>query len=110
MHIVTVDQGTSSMKTALWDSRGVPVAEATVAYELDRPDAVRAEIDPERWWDALCATVAEVLATSGVPGRDVAAVAVDGIGWTLVPVDDAFRPLARAITWLDRRAEGEAAA
>src|SRR4051794_22920002 len=110
MHIVTIDQGTSSMKTALWDSRGVPVAEATAAYDLDRPDAVRAEIDPERWWDALCRTVGEVLAASGVPATDVAAVALDGIGWTLVPVDAALRPLAPAITWLDRRAEGEATA
>jgi len=110
VHIVTVDQGTSSTKTALWDSGGVPVAEATATYQLERPDAVRAEIDPERWWDALCGTVAEVLATSGVAARDVSAVIVDGIGWTLVPVDDAFRPLARAMTWLDRRAEVEAAA
>ena len=69
MYIVTVDQGTSSTKTALWDAGGVPVAEATATYDLERPDAVRAEIDPERWWDALCGTVAEVLAASGVaPG------------------------------------------
>ena len=98
------------MKTALWDSRGAPVAEAAASYDLDRPDAARAEIDPERWWDALCGTVADVLAAAGVPARDVAAVAVDGIGWTLVPVDDAFRALTPAMTWLDRRAEGEAAA
>src|SRR4051812_27942165 len=110
VYIVTVDQGTSSTKTALWDSRGVPIAEATAGYRLDRPDAVRAEIDPERWWDALCSTVTDVLAASGVPARDVAAVALDGIGWTLVPVDDAFRPLRPAMTWLDRRAEAEAAA
>src|SRR3954454_16549350 len=106
VYIVTVDQGTSSTKTALWDSRGVAIAEATAGYRLDRPDAVRAEIDPERWWDALCSTVTDVLAASGVPAREVAAVALDGIGWTLVPVDDAFRPLASAMTWLDRRAEG----
>ena len=98
------------MKTALWDSHGTPVAEASASYDLDRPDAVRAEIDPERWWDALCGTVADVLAAAGVPAGDVAAVAVDGIGWTLVPVDDEFRALTPAITWLDRRAEGEAAA
>ena len=110
MYIVTVDQGTSSTKTALWDAGGAQVAEATAAYELDRPDAVRAEIDPERWWDALCGTVAEVLAASRVRAQDVAAVAVDGIGWTRVPVDDAFRPLMPAMTWLDRRAEAEAAA
>ena len=78
VHIVTVDQGTSSMKTALWDSHGTPVAEAAASYDLDRPDAARAEIDPERWWEALCGTVADVLAAAGVPARDVAAVAVDG--------------------------------
>src|SRR3954469_5318350 len=110
VYIVTVDQGTSSTKTALWDAAGVPVAEATASYRLDRPDAVRAQIDAERWWDALCTTVAEVLAASGVHGRDVAAVAVDGIGWTLVPVDESFRALRPAMTWLDRRAEAEAAA
>ncbi len=98
------------MKTALWDSHGTPVAEASASYDLDRPDAARAEIDPERWWDALCGTVADVLAAAGVPARDVAAVAVDGIGWTLVPVDDDFRALTPAMTWLDRRAEAEAAA
>ena len=47
---------------------------------------------------------------AGVPSGEVAAVAVDGIGWTLVPVDEAFRPLTPAMTWLDRRAEAEAAA
>ena len=51
-----------------------------------------------------------MLAASRVRAQDVAAVAVDGIGWTLVPVDDAFRPLMPAMTWLDRRAEAEAAA
>jgi xylulokinase len=110
VYVITVDQGTSGTKTALWDAAGVPVAEATATYDLERPDAVRAEIDPERWWDALCGTVVEVLAKSGASARDVAALAVDGIGWTLVPVDDAFRPLAPAMTWLDRRAEDEAAA
>jgi xylulokinase len=110
MHILTVDQGTSSTKTALWDSSGGLVAEASAAYELHRPSALWAEIDPERWWDALCTTVAAVLAEGRVPATEVAALALDGIGWTLVPVDGAFRALAPAMTWLDRRAEAEAAA
>ena len=64
----------------------------------------------ERWWDALCETVSEVLARGSVAGTDVAVVALDGIGWTLVPVDAHLAPLAAAMTWLDRRAEAEAAA
>ena len=109
MYIVTIDQGTSSTKTALWDAEGGVVAEASVPYDLDRPSALWAEIDPERWWDALCETVSAVLRQGGVAARDVAVVALDGIGWSLVPVDASFRALAPAMIWLDRRAEAEAA-
>jgi len=109
VYIVTVDQGTSSTKTVLWDSQGAVVAEASAPYGLDRPFALWAEIDPERWWDALCETVSAVIGQGGVAPRDVAAVALDGIGWSLVPVDASFRALAPAMIWLDRRAEAEAA-
>ncbi|HEX7949968.1 MAG TPA: FGGY family carbohydrate kinase [Candidatus Limnocylindrales bacterium] len=109
MYIVTIDQGTSSTKTALWDSGGGLLAEATAAYELHRPEPLWAEIDAELWWNALCTTVSSVLAKGRVDPREVGCVALDGIGWTLVPVDSSFRPLGPAITWLDRRAESEAA-
>lgn len=109
MHTVTIDQGTSSTKTALWAPDGVLVAEASAPYELDRPEPLWAQIDAERWWDAVCTTVRSVLAKGGVAGRDVGCVALDGIGWTLVPADAGYRPLAPAMTWLDRRAEPQAA-
>ena len=109
MYIVTIDQGTSSTKTALWDPEGGVVAEASAPYELDRPSPLWAQIDPERWWDALCVTVAAVLRESGTHPDEVAAVALDGIGWTLVAVDSDLRPVVPAMTWLDRRAEDEAA-
>jgi xylulokinase len=109
VHIITVDQGTSSTKAAVWGPDGTIAAEASEPYDLDRPRSLWAEIDPERWWSALCRTVSSVLSRASVRPSDVAAVAVDGIGWTLVPVDAAFRALAPAMTWLDRRAEAEAA-
>ncbi len=109
MHVLTIDQGTSSTKTALWDADGGLLAEASAPYLLDRPYPLWAEIHPDRWWDALCVTVREVMARSGVAPADIAVVALDGIGWTLVPVDAALAPLAPAMTWLDRRAGDEAA-
>jgi len=109
MYIVTVDQGTSSTKTALWGAAGDLVSEATASYELERPEPLWAQIDAERWWDACCSTVRAVLAQAGIRPADVAALAIDGIGWTLVPVDAELRPLMPALTWLDRRAEAEAA-
>lgn len=40
-------------------------------------------------------------------GRDVAGIGVDGVGWTLLPVDRNGDPLYPALIWLDRRAEDE---
>lgn len=109
MYIVTVDNGTSSTKTVLWSAEGVPVAEAEQAYALARPRPLWAEIDANVWWEAVCGTIREVLVRSGVDPGEVAGVGVDGIGWTLVPVDAAGNPLAPAMIWLDRRAEEESA-
>ena len=86
-YILTIDQGTSSVKTALWDESGRTLAEASQAYALNRPEPVWAEIDANVWWAAICATVKQVVAQSGIDARDIAGIGVDVIGWTLVPVD-----------------------
>lgn len=106
-YILTIDQGTSSVKTALWDEMGRVRAEASHAYALDRPEPVWAEIDANVWWKAICLTVRHVVAQSGVAVREIAGLGVDGIGWTLVPVDQNIEPLHPALIWLDRRAEAE---
>ncbi len=106
-HVVTVDVGTSSVKTALWEETGHLEAETSQTYELSRPEPVWAEIDGNIWWKAVCATVRQVLAKGGANSREVAVVAVDGIGWTLLPVDKQGEPLHPAMIWLDRRAEDE---
>lgn len=106
-YILTIDQGTSSVKTALWDEAGRVLAEASHAYALSRPQPVWAEIDANVWWAALCITVKQVVAQSGVEAREIAGIGVDGIGWTLVPVDRDIEPLCPAMIWLDRRAEAE---
>ncbi|MBI5668326.1 MAG: carbohydrate kinase [Chloroflexi bacterium] len=105
--IITVDVGTSSTKTALWDDAGALLAEASAAYTLHRPDPLRAEIDGDVWWQAVCTTIRQVMAQSGTNPRDVAGIGVDGVGWTLLPVDRSGDPLHRALIWLDRRAEDE---
>ena len=108
MYIVTVDNGTSSTKTVLWTAEGVPVADAEQAYSLRRPHPLWAEIDGNVWWDAVCSTIQQVISQSGVDPGQVAGVGVDGIGWTLLPVDGECNPLSPAMIWLDRRAEEEA--
>lgn len=106
-YIITIDVGTSSTKTALWDDSGMLVAETSAAYALHRPAPLWAEIDGDVWWQAVCATVQQVIAAGGIAARDVAGVGVDGVGWTLLPVDREVNALYPALIWLDRRADDE---
>jgi xylulokinase len=76
---------------------------------LHRPQPIWAEIDGRVWWEAVCATVRQVVAKSNIDPQHVAGIGVDGIGWTLLPVDRNGEPLSSALIWLDRRAEEETA-
>jgi xylulokinase len=107
-YILALDIGTSSTKAALWTDDGTLVAQTTEDYSLQRPYVSWAEIDALEWWRAVCLTTQQVLAQSGVAGDQVVGIGVDGLGWTLVPVDRRGDPLFPAMTWLDRRAEAEA--
>ncbi|HEX2996615.1 MAG TPA: FGGY family carbohydrate kinase [Anaerolineales bacterium] len=106
-YILTIDVGTSSTKTSLWTEAGQLVAHATSPYELQRAEPLWAEIDGDTWWRAVCETIQAVLATSGADPASIAGIGVDGVGWTLIPVDRTGNPLRPAMIWLDRRAEQE---
>lgn len=105
--LITVDVGTSSTKTSLWTETGQLLALAHQEYALNHPEALWAEIDGDIWWQAVCATIQEVIAKKGVSPTDIAGIGIDGIGWTLIPVDETGNPLRSAMIWLDRRAEKE---
>ncbi|MCA9948510.1 MAG: hypothetical protein KDE48_02605 [Anaerolineales bacterium] len=107
--ILTVDIGTSSTKTAVWNSDGQMLAEASATYILHRPGPLVAEIDADVWWTAVCKTIQQVMQTAGLLPDDVAGIGIDGVGWTLIPVDEEIKPLAPAMIWLDRRAQIETA-
>lgn len=106
-YILTVDVGTSSAKTSLWTEAGQLVAHTTSSYDLKRAEPLWAEIDGDTWWQAVCETIRTVLSTGEVDPASIAGIGVDGVGWTLIPVDRAGNPLHPAMIWLDRRAEQE---
>src|SRR6266540_3619498 len=107
--LLTVDVGTSSTKTSLWTASGQLVARATSTYELQRVQSLWAEIDADIWWQAICETIQSVLAQSEIAPTAIVGIGVDGVGWTLIPVDRVGNPLHPAMIWLDRRAEQETA-
>jgi xylulokinase len=106
-YIVTIDVGTSSTKTSLWTENGHELAHACLGYALFRPEPLWAEIDANILWQAVCTTIQEVVSKSNIDPTNVVGIGVDGIGWTLIPVDKTGNPLRSAMIWLDRRAEKE---
>ncbi len=86
-YILTVDVGTSSTKTAVWTSDGTALVAASAAYTLHRPSPLVAEIDADVWWQAVCSTIRQVIAEAGVHPDHVTGIGIDGVGWTLIPVD-----------------------
>ena len=104
--ILAVDIGTSLVKAALFEKSGAMKSRAEYPVALFRhPDPIRHEVDARLWIEAL----RQLTERLGLPGAGaVEAMVVSGNSPTLVAADAAGVPLARAITWMDRRSVEEA--
>ncbi len=102
-----IDIGTSGTKVLLIDEEGGPVASATHEYALSTPRPLWAEQDPELWWTASVAGVKDVLAKSGVVGKDVAGVGLSGQMHGSVFLDKDDKVLRPALLWCDQRTQAE---
>lgn len=105
---LALDAGTSSVKAALFDSRGRQVGVHAEEYVLERPRADWVELDPELYWQAAQTAIGAVLQRSGADPDVIPALGVTSQGETLIALDREGRPLRKAIVWLDNRAGEEA--
>lgn len=109
--VAGVDFGTLSVRVTLLDRERGALGMSTAAYPLKRkqedPDfATQSHADQMA---ALTEAVRAVLAQTGVAGEDVAAIALDTTGSSVIPVDGAMQPLDDYALWCDHRAGREAA-
>ncbi len=108
-YILSVDLGTTSTKTVLFDEKLKVKASAKAEYPTIFPRQGWAEQDAEHWWDALISTTAEILKESAVDPSEIVGVGVDSMSSMALPVDKGGKPLRNGLLWLDRRAEQESA-
>lgn len=109
--LVGIDVGTQSSKGVLVRPDGTLVAEARAEHGMNVPRPGWAEQDADAvWWADACAISRRLVAA--VPAGDrIAAVGVSAIGPTVLPLDEAGRPLRRAILYgVDTRATEQIAA
>ena len=104
-YILSIDNGTQSVRALLFDLQGNIAAKAQVylePYFSEHPGW--AEHDTEGYWQAVCEACRQLWANCAIPSTAVAGVAVTTQRGTVINLDRDGQPLRPAITWLDQRA------
>jgi glycerol kinase len=102
--LLGIDEGTTAVKAALFDTELRPVAEARRRVAVTHPAPGRVEQDPELVLEAVLDAVAEVLEQAG--GREVLAAGLDHQGESVLAWDaSSGRALTPVVVWQDKRQE-----
>ena len=102
--ILTIDNGTQSLKALVFDLQGDLLAREQVAFEpYFSKNPGWAEQDPEVFWQALCQACRQIWLAGTIAKERIAGVALTTQRATMVNVDQDGKPLRPAILWLDQR-------
>jgi xylulokinase len=100
-YLLGVDIGTTGTKSALFSSDGQLIDKRYEQYPVHYPKEGYAEQDADDWWNALVSTVRSLVERHPV---DIQAMSLSTQGGCLVLLDGRYRPVHRAVSWMDRRA------
>lgn len=103
---IGVDLGTSAVKCMAVDGSGAVVCVEREAYAPLHTEGSRVEQAPGEWWEAACAALRRCTARLG---GEIDAVSFSGQMSALVLLDEAGRPVRRAMLIADARADRQAA-
>jgi L-ribulokinase len=108
--VAGIDFGTLSVRTSIVeDERGL-IASAVADYPLNRrpDDPDYATQSHAEQMQALAKAMRQAIRDAGIAGSEVAAIALDTTGSSVIAVDAAMQPLDDYYLWCDHRAKGEA--
>ena len=105
--ILSVDLGTTSMKTVLYNADLRTLHSVQKFYRTNHTADKGAEQDPLMWWKLFCESAKQILTESGFTGSDISSVGIDTMSSAVVPLANDGRILHPAMLWLDRRAVKE---
>ncbi len=106
MHIVAIDQGTTSTRAIVFDAQGRIVASAQQEPEQIFPRAGWVEHDPREIWTNTRGVITEALRSAHLDAEDIAAVGITNQRETVVVWDRRTgEPVYNAIVWQDTRTQ-----
>jgi xylulokinase len=106
MSLLALDIGSSACKAVVFATKGKVLSQHSSHYAPQFPRPCFAEMDPEKFWDAVCSSCREAVRNLADPVR---ALCLSSHGETFVAVDSHNRPLNDAILNQDSRAIDESA-
>ncbi|MFY8216944.1 MAG: glycerol kinase GlpK [Chthoniobacterales bacterium] len=110
-HILAVDQGTSSSRAIVFDSRLNSTGMAQREIEQYYPKPGWVEHDAQEIWESVLATSREAIANARISGSDISCIGITNQRETIVVWDrKSGAPVHRAIVWQDRRTSDHVAA
>jgi glycerol kinase len=105
-YLMALDQGTSSTRTLIFDTKGTVVAMAQQGLPQHYPQPGWVEHDARQIWEHQLATMQQALKSSGLNASDLAAIGITNQRETVVLWDRATgQALGPALVWQDKRTE-----
>jgi xylulokinase len=107
-YILGIDIGTTSLKAAVFDHKGVQKSSAVVEYSLLTPNTTFVEAPCQVYMDSIKRCMNIIAKSKTVDTRDITVVGFSVQGETLCFLDHEGKPLRNAIVWMDNRAGEQA--
>lgn len=106
-YILSLDQGTTSSRSILFDYQGNVVAVAQKEFNQIFPTPGWVEHDPEEIWESQKETMFEVIHKANIAINEIVAIGITNQRETTVIWDkETGKPVHNAIVWQDRRTAG----
>jgi len=105
-YLLSVDVGTESIRSGIFDSQGNNVALAKIPCSTHFLGNGKVEQNPNEIWQALKKSITCCL--NKISPHSIMGIGIDTTSVTLVAVDRKGNPLRPAILWMDNRAVKEA--
>jgi len=102
--ILALDQGTTSSRAIVFNHDGEIVNISQKSFEQIFPKPGWVEHDPNEIWSSQISVAAEVIAKTGISGKEIAAIGITNQRETTIVWDrETSEPIYNAIVWQDRR-------
>jgi glycerol kinase len=102
--IISIDQGTTSTRSVLYDKEGNFISSAQKEFDQFFPKDGWVEHNPEDIWQSVLFTLQKLVKDSGITSREIASIGITNQReTTLIWNKKTGNPIYNAIVWQDRR-------